>query len=231
MGRHPKAEIKEALFLAFYYGEGSKSKGNAVQSMIRAGYEEKTANTGLPQKIIRRFGDLSFAASAKAVGITKPFLAIKLKQILDLSAEEHPKEVLAGARLALASFGEATEEGGKPAGNIFNAPVMIIQGATPEKLKALKGALPQLTEAERREQAEQADWERYRALPDRGALNFELSSDRNKRLKRAKEAAVPDFDAGDALEHTETGAQEGGHSARAGAGDAEVSVDVPAAGD
>lgn len=140
-----RLDEKEVLFLAHYYASDSPTKGKGVDSARAAGYSESVAKTKWP-RILHKYEDCSFSSSAKAVGITKPYLAMKLKQIMEKGGE---KEVLASIRLALANFGEATDQ---QSGTVVNAtgPVMMIVGATPERMRALRTqtALPTKKELE-----------------------------------------------------------------------------------
>lgn len=127
-------DTREVNFLANYYAQDSPTKGNGMQSAVKAGYSEATAHN-LYEKILKKYEDCSFRASAKAVGITKPYLAMRLKRILE-DPDSKGTEVLAAVRLVLANMGETTDSSGSGA-MTFNAPTMVILGATPKKLKAL----------------------------------------------------------------------------------------------
>lgn len=127
-------DTREVVFLANYYASDSPTKGNGVQSAVKAGYSEITAHN-LYVKLLKKYEDCSFRASAKAVGITKPYLAMRLKRILEDPASKG-SEVLSAVRLVLANMGETTDSSGAAALN-FNAPTMVIMGATPKRLKAL----------------------------------------------------------------------------------------------
>lgn len=186
-----KLDEREIVFLANYYGNDSPTKGNKEQSALAAGYTQSTSEQKA-LRIIRKYEDCSFRASAKAVGITKPYLAMKLKQILDTGGD---KEIIAALRLSLANFGETTDQTAGASGNVFNAPVMMIVGATPERMKALRGALPQLTREQKEEESDKRGAERLEQLK-RGELP-EL-----KRHSKAKvidvEAEIPNIDSGNA---------------------------------
>lgn len=125
---------REVVFLANYYGSDSPTKGNGAQSAIDAGYSELTAHN-LYNKLLKKYEDCSFRASGKAVGITKPYLAMRLKQIME-DPKSQGNVVLAAIRLSLANMGETTDSSGSGSVN-FNAPTMVIMGATPKRLKAL----------------------------------------------------------------------------------------------
>src|SRR6266576_5823005 len=174
---------REILFLGHYYGEDSETKGNMERSAQAAG-GPFPASEKWAERILAKYDDCSFKASAKAVGITKPYLAWRLRQILDLPIAKHSKEIIAALRLMLANLGESTDHSVGTGGNVFTGPVMVIQGATPERLKALKGAIPQLT----REQLEQASNERSAArleLLKRGELPPLVKSDKGYIYRRS----------------------------------------------
>lgn len=135
-----KLDNREVSLLANYYAADSQTKGNAQRSAMAAGYGETYANQNA-LKIIRKYEDCSFRASARAVGITKPYLAMKLKQILELPLKDFTKEVIAAMRLSLANFGETTDQGGGGANINISGTSMVIVGATPKRMMALTGKM------------------------------------------------------------------------------------------
>jgi hypothetical protein len=163
--KNARLDDREILFLANFYGADSKTKGKGADSALAAGYQQGSA-AHRADIILKRYGDLSFSVSAKAVGITKPYLAMKLKEIMETGGE---KEVLAGIRLALANFGEATDQQGGMTGNTFNGPVMVIVGANAERMRALREATPQLTREQIEEESNRRSAERLEMLK-RGEL-------------------------------------------------------------
>jgi hypothetical protein len=163
--KNGRLDDREVLFLANFYANDSPTKGKGKDSAVAAGYPETSA-THRADIVLKKYGDLSFSVSAKAVGITKPYLAHKLKQIMETGGD---KEVLASIRLALANFGEATDQQGGITGNTFNGPTMVIIGASAEKMKALREATPQLTREQLEEQSNQRSAERLEMLK-RGEL-------------------------------------------------------------
>lgn len=177
---------REILFLGHYYGQDSETKGNVIRSAEAAGIPGIRCDHWA-RKTLAKYDDCSFKASAKAVGITKPYLAWRLRQILDLPIAKHSREITAALRLMLANLGEATDHSQGTGGNVFTGPVMVIQGATPERLKALKEATPQLTRA----QLEQASNERSAArleLLKRGELPPLVKSDKGYVYRRPLDA-------------------------------------------
>jgi len=136
------------LLLDYYYSKDSETKGNLTQSALKAGYSESTALTKAP-RIINRFGMAGAGESLNAVGVNKPYLAMRIRYVLENGGD---KEILSAARLAYALLGEITDGGGSVT-NTFNAPVMVIAGMTQKRIEALRGAIPQLS----KEQQEAAD--------------------------------------------------------------------------
>ena len=146
-----KVEEMEIQFLAHYHLADSDTKGQKLESALKAGFGEKRA-VEMAERILEKYGDLSFKTSLNAFGVTKPFLAMKIRRILDMNPEESAKDILAAARLGLIGLGESTDQ---PQQNVFNAPVMMIQGLTASKLNALRKALPQPTPAQLERESEQ----------------------------------------------------------------------------
>lgn len=152
---------REVIFLSNYYASDSPTKGKGMHSALAAGYSESVAKTKWP-RILKKYEDCGFKASAKAVGITKPYLAMKLKQIIDSGGD---KEVLASIRLALANFGETTDQ---QSGTVVNAtgPVMMIVGATPERMRALKTQTAPPTKEELEEESNRRSAIRLKMLKE-----------------------------------------------------------------
>lgn len=147
------------LLLDYYYSKDSETKGNLVQSALKAGYSESTAITKAP-RIIKRFGTAGAGESLNAVGVNKPYLAMRIRHVLENGGD---KEILSAARLAYALLGEATDSGGSVT-NTFNAPTMVIVGASQERIKALRGAIPQLSKEEQERLEDAATQERLEAF-------------------------------------------------------------------
>jgi hypothetical protein len=139
-GFKARMDVREAMFLSNYYGEKSPTKGNGQESARAAGYSESVALTKWP-RILKKFGDNGIKDSLQAVGITKPYLAMKIKHILE---NGKVTDMIPALRMALAGLGEVTGEGGNVSVNA-TGPVMVIVGASPERMRALKAATPQLS--------------------------------------------------------------------------------------
>src|SRR5260221_4820373 len=99
---------REMAFLDAYYSQDSETKSNLVRSALKAGYSESTAVTKA-SRVIRRFGDAGAASSLTAMGVNKPYLASRIKQVLE---EGSDKEIPAADRLAYTLLGENTAESG-----------------------------------------------------------------------------------------------------------------------
>lgn len=161
--RGPGANLdgREVTFLSLYYGHEQGKKGNLEVCALAAGYPEKSCEAR-GREILRKYEDFAFRMAARAVGISKPYLALKLKKILDLDENKHSNEILRGIRLCLANMGELVEQVPGTSGNTgdtFNGPVMVIVGASAERMRALKEAIPPMTQAEK-ERMEQEENER-----------------------------------------------------------------------
>jgi hypothetical protein len=193
-------------FLDYFYSKDSETKGNAQKSALRAGYSESVALTKAT-RIIKRFGDASAGASLNAVGVNKPYLASRLKSVLENGDD---KEILAAARLAYTLLGETTGDGGA-ATNVYNAPVMIIQGMTQSRMKALREAIPQLTAEEKQLADEQESADRLAAFK-RGELGFvskHSKADPEGGYNHVQEAEVLDLHPNDAQPPREAEPQAG----------------------
>ena len=138
-----KFDSREMAFLLAYYGATSPTKGNAEQSGLAAGYPATVARTQMA-RVIKRFGDASMSASLNAVGVNKPYLAMVVRQILETG---NNKEKLDATKLACMLMGESTSESGAMTIN-STAPVMVVVGASKERIAALRSAAPQPTREE-----------------------------------------------------------------------------------
>lgn len=189
-GPREKLDEREIVFLANYYASDSKTRGKGMDSALAAGYSDSTAfqKSG---RILKKFGDCSFAVSAKAFGITKPYLAFRLKQILEMPIEKNVKEVIAAMRLSLANFGEATDQSGSSVTVNSTGPTMVIVGASPERMRALREATVQPTE-EQLELARQARVKKRLEMMDRGELPKieRLADGRNRKRQKVIDVEI-----------------------------------------
>lgn len=164
-GFNSRIDVREALFLANFYGEKSPTKANGKESALAAGYDETTSQTAWP-RILKKFGDNGMKDSLRAVGITKPYLAMKIKHILETAKAS---DMIPALRMALVGLGESTDNSGGNVNVNATGPVMVIVGATPERMKALKAAAYVPTREER-EAAENARVEKRLQLLREGKL-------------------------------------------------------------
>lgn len=191
-------DVRDALFLEAYYGEKSQTKGNGLESALSAGYSESVAHTKWP-RILKKFGNGGFKDSLRAVGITKPYLAMKMRHILEHGDD---KEQLSAVRMILSNLGETTDQG-QGGGNTFNAPVMVIVGASAERMRALKEAAYQPTRKELQE-AEDARVEhklqllREGKLPPLGTIADGRVSRKHPEIIDVEAQDVPNLDGSDA---------------------------------
>lgn len=155
----------EIQFLDYYYSVDSETRWDGKRSALKAGFAQSTAEKNYKQ-IIRKFGDASAAKSLDAVGVNKPYLAARLKAILESGND---KDKLSGIRLGYSLLGELTEEGKMAGTNVFTGPVMLIQGMTPQRLTALRRATPQLSPAQQ-EVLEENEYQQRKQAWDRGEL-------------------------------------------------------------
>lgn len=109
----------------------------------------------------------------KELGVTKPYVAKKLKEVFEKGG---PKEKLLASKMYLAMTGDIKDER-SGAANVFNAPVMVIVGASQARMKALREAIPQLTAEQQQAIDEQEDAQR---LADFKAGKLGFISDNSK---------------------------------------------------
>lgn len=129
----------EALLLA-YYAEDSPTRGNGEQSAIKVGYPAITART-VASQILKRYDKRKFQDALKAVGVNNLMMAHRVRRMILNGAD---KDAIAAIRLALAAKGEVTDESRGGVTVNANAPVMVIVGASQERIRALRNAEPQL---------------------------------------------------------------------------------------
>ena len=128
-----RRDPREEAFLNAFFLDGP-TQTLIKESAVTAGYsEDKAEAIGL--RIMERFNKLPFAKSLIAAGVTKPKLAIALRQYIEAGGTDGRHSI----RTALAAFGEA--EGGTPASiNVMGqgAQVLVVVGKTDERMKKLK---------------------------------------------------------------------------------------------
>jgi hypothetical protein len=142
--RKPVAD-QEADFLLAFFGKSSATRLDRRASAISAGYTPRMAMWNA-NRLLKKFADKGFRECVEAIGVTTPALAVAFKETLETA---EGKEALASLRLALANRGEQTDNKDSR-GVTFEGPTMVILGATPERLDALRrgGAPRQLAKTE-----------------------------------------------------------------------------------
>lgn len=140
--RNRLAREKEAAFLVAFYRKTSVTRLDRRASAIAAGYPVARA-VWSANRVLEKYADTSFRECAEMVGISKARMAVMLSEIME---HGEPKEKLSSVRLMLANIGEATDNR-DARGMTFQGPTMVIVGATPERIQALKGcSAPEFTE-------------------------------------------------------------------------------------
>lgn len=178
---------QQSAFLHYFYSTDSETKFNVKASAMKAGYPEARAER-IGTALIKKMGYTGAKYSLEAIGITKPYLATKLKEIMD-SAK--PKDQIPAIRMSWGLLGETTD-GEESKGNTFNAPVMIIQGMTQSRMKALREAIPQLSDEKMEAEENERVAGRLEAFK-RGELGFTV---RHSRAEH--ETEIPNLDDDDA---------------------------------
>jgi hypothetical protein len=131
---------QEGDFLLAFYGKSSPTRLDRRASAITAGYTNRMALWNA-NRLLKKFADKGFRDCVEAIGVSTPALAVAFKETLE-SVEG--KDALAALRLALANRGEQTDSSSIQKNLTVNQPVMVIIGATDERLQALKsGRAPQ----------------------------------------------------------------------------------------
>jgi hypothetical protein len=143
---------REEAFLLNFYSDESLTKGNAKQSALEAGYAESTA-TDKAQRIIKKYNWKQFKQALAACGVNNLMMAMRMRKMIEKGGD---KDALGAIRLALANKGEGTDERTGALNINSSGPIMVIVGASQERMKALRGAIPQLT----REQQEELENQR-----------------------------------------------------------------------
>lgn len=119
----------EALLFLEAYVAGPAA-GNVRLASKASGFSEQEG-----YKLMKMVNLSAFAVTMRALGINKPYLAHKLRQAMETGT---PREILNGVKLSLEAMGEVEKVTGKVATpQTFNAPVMIIHGATDERMRHL----------------------------------------------------------------------------------------------
>lgn len=133
----PEELAKEFKVLELYYSPTSKVRGSARDVGVEVGYSKTSAQVSV-KRILKRYKNMDLDKAFTVLGVDKLYCALGIKTIMDSSTAK-AADKLAAFRLRLACAGETLEPAkAAPPVQQFTGPVMIIQGMTPEKMKALK---------------------------------------------------------------------------------------------
>src|SRR5947209_19048874 len=145
---------REVLALGAYFGDDPTTRHNARQSALVGGYPATDWSQFC--KLLKKFNRGKFEKALAACGIDNLRMAMRLRRMIDSPVD---KDALPAIRLAQANLGMSTDETRGSAMTVNLAQMMIV-GATSDKIKALREALPQLTIAQQKAQQEKTDNDR-----------------------------------------------------------------------
>ena len=133
-----RKDPREDIFLGFFFTEGV-TQGLIKESAVAAGYAEDKAEA-VGERILAAFDKKPASDSLNAAGVTKPYIALKVKRVLD-AVDDNPRYAAPAIRLALMVHGETRDgaSGGQTtviAGQ--GAQILVVQGATADRMKRLK---------------------------------------------------------------------------------------------
>jgi hypothetical protein len=138
-GRKLVAE-QEADFLVAYYGKSSPTRLDRRASAVTAGYTPRMALWNA-NRLLKKYAEQSFKQCAEAIGINKPHLAVMFREVLETS---EGRDAISSIRLMMANLGEQTDSASSQKGVSVNLPVMVIVGASQDRMEALRhGGAPQ----------------------------------------------------------------------------------------
>jgi hypothetical protein len=126
---------REINFLAAFYDAGAPTYQDGKASAVLAGFKEKSASR-VAENLLEKYRGFDFKAITRAMSIDRISIGLALKKILQGDAA--PRDVLSASRLLLANMGEQTDSSSINKNVNVAAPVMLIVGATSERLEALR---------------------------------------------------------------------------------------------
>ena len=131
---HAARVEREMKFLLAYYEQESPTKGNLAASVVSVGYSKNNANF-IGQRIIDRYSGRSFKESVDGMGMTKPYLAAKVREIIE-SDDSKPETKLMAIKMLLNNFGEKTDTGSQTV-NINTPKALVVVGTSQKKIDAM----------------------------------------------------------------------------------------------
>lgn len=129
------------MFLFLYLDDQSSCYQKQLDAGLEAGFPAKTV-WEKTSAILERLKLKTFGECAAELGLTRAYLAAKMKKILE-SKETKPEIKLMATRLLLNNLGEKTGDSARNV-NITTPKALVIVGASEEKLAAMLD--PQLPE-------------------------------------------------------------------------------------
>lgn len=136
VGRPSNALIRsrEAKFMSLFYDETSEFYGKQVEAGRAAGYLGKNVIVAT-DRIVTKYCGKSFKESVEMLGMTRPYLASRVRCIIE--SEKTKGEVkLQAIKLLLSNFGEKTGEGSTTV-NVNTPKALVMIGGSQKKLEAM----------------------------------------------------------------------------------------------
>jgi hypothetical protein len=128
-GRPSKQAIadREARFLFFMYDEKSPFYGDKLKAGIAAGFPSGKTLRFHVQNCIEKHSGKTFKECAALLGMNKPWLASKLRMIIEDKETEHRTKVVC-IKLLMSNLGEKTEDSAPTINNTVNniRPLVIV---------------------------------------------------------------------------------------------------------
>jgi len=130
-----RRDPREAQFIENFFLTG-ETRGKVREAAVRAGYDEEKAES-VGRRILKQYDKEPFRKSLTAAGLTKPQLALMLKDNIDNATSREFGPLL---RVALKVQGELSDTPTQPTVNVMGegAQVLIVQGMDEAKRNRLK---------------------------------------------------------------------------------------------
>ena len=128
-----RRDPREAAFLERFFLDGAE-RGHIKEAAIAAGYDDEKARA-VGERILERFDKVPFAKSLIAAGVTKPLLAMAIKDYIKDGGPDGRQAI----RMAMSAYGEGDGQS-QPSINVMGqgAQVLVVVGKTDERMKRLK---------------------------------------------------------------------------------------------
>ena len=146
-----RRDPREELFYSHFFGlptlaiGEAPTRGDAIASALKAGYDESKA-AAIGKRLLDSLDKAPFKRVLSSAGLTKSALALVITDAIKTCTA---RDMISYLRVALKLMGEL-EEGAQGAPININpgagAQILIVQGATAEKMKALRSGKPALKE-------------------------------------------------------------------------------------